>query len=302
MSQPRDLSLRLLLVKAVGRNWPLPRGRGLATRFLLAGFRKWPNYASFTFKYGTFADVSLLPWPKGFRELFIYGEMEGTELAVWKKVINAGDMVVDAGANFGYWSLVASTLVGETGCVVAFEPVPFIFSKLREHIELSKKGNIEALNVGLSDSEGTLEINLCLDDPIGGQSSAGKPKTLEWGESLICRKMRLEDTPALMLRSPRLIKIDVEGCELLVLKGAQRILSSKMPPVLTIEWNLVTAESMSFHPRDIINFLTQYGYEIFLATSNGLEPFHEKSDDYDWIPMIWAVHRKDILEHPDWFV
>ncbi|MCD6298052.1 MAG: FkbM family methyltransferase [Deltaproteobacteria bacterium] len=228
-------SRRLWLARSIASNWPFPRGRGFATRLLLRGFKNWPEKGTFNFKYGIFSNVSLLPWPKGFRELFLYGEFETAEIKVWKKVLCPGDLVVDAGANYGYWSLVGSRLVGKNGKVLAFEPVPSTFFKLCEHLQLSGAGNVEAVNAVLADTNGSLVINLCLDDPFAGNSSAGKSKMLKWGKQIICKKVRLDQVLDLENRIPRLLKIDVEGSEFLVLKGSEKLLRSPYPPLISIE-------------------------------------------------------------------
>lgn len=294
-------NLRLNLARTIVNNWPFPRGRGFALRMLLRGFEGWPEKGTFSFKYGTFSDVSLLPWPRGFRELFLYGEMERAEVNIWKRVLRQGDLVADVGANFGYWSLVGSTLVGKEGKILAFEPVPSTFSKLCEHIKLSRADNVDAVNMGLSDAKGHLEINLCIDDPFAGNSSAGKSKTAEWGSSITCKKTRLDKFIESTNRHPKLLKIDVEGCELLVLKGSEKILRSSSPPIISIEWNLATAESMGFHPKDLLRYLKPLGYSFYLAGNAGLMPFKEKENDYEWIPMVWALPEKEVFQNREWF-
>jgi FkbM family methyltransferase len=301
ITKPR-YSERLRFARAIVSNWPFPRGRGFATRLLLRGFKNWPEKGTFRFKYGTFSDVSLLPWPKGVRELFLYGEFETAEINVWKKVLRPGDLVVDAGANYGYWSLVGSRLVGKEGKVLAFEPVPSTFSKLCEHIQLSGADNVEAVNAALADTKGSLVINLCLDDPFAGNSSAGKSTMLEWGKKIVCKKVRLDEVTALHGCIPRLLKIDVEGSEFLVLKGSEKILRSPEPPVISIEWNLGTAESMGFHPRYLLSYLKPFGYSFYLAGNKGLIPFTEKENDYEWIPMVWALPEHCICKNRKWFV
>lgn len=295
------IDFRLRFVRALLSNWLFPRGRGFASRMLLRGFESWPEKGTFNFKYGTFSNVSLLPWPKGFRELFLYDEMDKAEVNIWQQVLRLGDLVVDAGANYGYWSLVGSKLVGKEGRVLAFEPIPSTFSKLCEHLKLSSVDNVQAINAALSDSRGNLEINLCLDSPSAVHSSAGQSKGLKWGKTINCKKLRLDETSAIERQIPRLLKIDVEGCELLVLKGSEKILRSSAPPVISVEWNLATAESMGFHPRDLLRYLEPFGYSFYLAGNKGLIPFKEKEEDYEWIPMVWAVPEKDICQNRKWF-
>ena len=58
---------------------------------------------------------------------------------------------------------------------------------------------------------------------------------LKWGKQIICKKVRLDQVLDLENRIPRLLKIDVEGSEFLVLKGSEKLLRSPYPPLISIE-------------------------------------------------------------------
>lgn len=72
--------------------------------------------------------------------------------------LKPGDVFVDVGANIGYFSLLASKLVGPGGRVVAIEASPEVFDLLRRNLELNKAHNVRAVNVAISDREGSLQL------------------------------------------------------------------------------------------------------------------------------------------------
>jgi hypothetical protein len=117
---------RIQLAHRLNRIWPFLRGRGRMAQLILNKNEAWPERAraSFGFRYGRFVDAPIASWPKGYRDLFLYGLSDILELAMWHRVLKAGMTVVDGGANWGYWTLVGARLVGRTGQVHAFEPVP----------------------------------------------------------------------------------------------------------------------------------------------------------------------------------
>lgn len=291
------ISLRIKLARQLIRHWPFGRGRGRIASLLLSNGINWPKTATFRFRYGVFVNTPVSPWPKGYRDLFIYGILESWEVEIWRRVLRLGDSVVDGGANYGYWSLVASTLVGKTGTVHAFEPVPTTYTNLQANLRASKADNVRAYSMALSDQAGKCAINLSGNDPIGGQASlrnrmdAERSSTVE--VQLVTLVATLDDMPI------RLIKLDIEGGELAALKGALPILSSATKPIVTFEWNRTTAAAFGYTPEVIGEFLAALDYTLFLATSQGLIPFDAHPPQglgSGWIPMVWALTAQHIKE------
>lgn len=101
---------RLRMAQKLIQLWPFNRGQMRIARILLPRSSTWPKTASFRFRYGVFMNTPLGPWPHGYRELFIFGVVERVEVEMWRRVLRNGDTVVDGGANYGYWTLVASAL------------------------------------------------------------------------------------------------------------------------------------------------------------------------------------------------
>jgi len=152
---------------------------------------------------------------------------------IFDEVLHGGDCIIDVGANFGMHSLYAAKRVAPSGVVYAFEPLPTNLSLLRHHVSLNDlKGNVEVIASAVSDSP---EAELVF---YSGLDEADLTATLA-PHAQGCNQQRVPNTRlddfALRLKKPvRLVKIDVEGAEVAVLKGARKLLL-KDRPLLIIE-------------------------------------------------------------------
>ena len=155
----------------------------------------------------------------------IYGEFE-TELV--KNEIRPGDVIIDVGGHIGYFTLIFAKSVGFEGKVFAFEPEPTNFEILRKNVEINGYQNVVLEQKAASDKNGTCELFV-------GQRSSGanriyqpkKTKTQRF-KSVIADTIRLDDyfSNSDLKNKIKFIKIDVEGAELLVLKGMRDILQN----------------------------------------------------------------------------
>lgn len=247
-----------------------------------------PERGTFTFDYGTFVDTPLAAWPNGYRELLLHGSMDHKELAVWRSLIRPGDAVVDGGANYGYWTLVASRLTGPQGRVFSFEANPTTARRLSANIAASNCSNVDVYSFALGAEEGTAEIHAAADNPIAGHASLHRHEGWQWSESVTVRLARMDDVAATdNWPRIRLIKLDIEGAELSALRGMERILR-RDNPYLTIEWNTSAADGFGYHPRETVEFLRQLDFELVQPTSGGFVAA-EMPREAD-VTMMWFRH------------
>ena len=177
------------------------------------------------------------------------------------RIVDQGATVLDIGANIGYITNLMAFRVGESGRVVGFEPHPEIFKKLKKNVDLiranrKRSGEIKIFQAGLSDKEGigTLDegeyfnLNQGLSK-IVASGAAGK-------EHMKSVKLLKLDESFTFIDKIDLIKIDVEGHELNVFKGARSFFEQKKITSIIFEENL---------PRKskAIEFLRDYGFNIF---------------------------------------
>ncbi len=156
------------------------------------------------------------------------GVFEPASTKVVQRLLNKGDIVLDVGANIGYYSVMMSKLVGDAGRVVCFEPTLHYQGVLKENIAVNKLKNVELYGVGLSDKESESEIQI-------GDNSA----TLHVPGGLTLKKserIKLVDLDSFLEAHPLpkidFIKVDVDGHEPLFLQGARRTLAKYRPVVL----------------------------------------------------------------------
>jgi len=144
--------------------------------------------------------------------------------------LKLGDTFVDVGANSGYYSLLASKRVGDSGKVYSFEPFPPAFMRLKRNIEMNNSRNIFAIPKAISREEG--KQSLFVSDLQDGMSSL---------IPVSHKNVLTVEVTTLDAFVPReniaLVKIDVEGAESDVLLGAQHLLSSGRLSQIVVEWN-----------------------------------------------------------------
>ncbi|HEV8017957.1 MAG TPA: FkbM family methyltransferase [Steroidobacteraceae bacterium] len=182
------------------------------------------------------------------RSLELYGEWAENEIAFVGHFIPRGGTVLDVGAYIGTHTLAFARRVGSTGRVVAFEAQPFAFELLRRNIAANCLSNIEPRNAVVADSIGTVQISSIEIDRKGAFGSASVRSDLLPGEPGLRpggqRETRRIVVPAttidsLELTACALVKIDAEGTEDVVLRGARTTIA-RLQPVIYAECNSIT--------------------------------------------------------------
>lgn len=179
------------------------------------------------------------------------------------KVLRPGDAFCDIGANIGLYSVVAGELVGDTGEVAAFEPHPANTMSLMQNIALN--GLVErskVISAALSDATGFFDFNI--REAIPGSSMSQLGQTIDGnGEAFVpvlreCKAaFKLDDLVADgTVRSPNVIKIDVDGNELLVLAGMKIVLASDARP------RSVQVEVNHRYEAELDAFMQTFGYTL----------------------------------------
>jgi FkbM family methyltransferase len=137
--------------------------------------------------------------------------------------VRPGDAVLDVGANVGFYSLLASRLVGDGGRVFAFEPLPRNLFYLRRHLDLNGAGNVAVHAVAVAEATGSEFLDVQGDPSMASFSERG----------LAVPTVSLDQFfDAASAPPPSFVKIDVEGAESRVLRGAKRTLRVNHPTVL----------------------------------------------------------------------
>ncbi|MGE3077140.1 MAG: FkbM family methyltransferase [Dehalococcoidia bacterium] len=174
-------------------------------------------------------------------------------------LLGPGDVFYDIGANVGFFSLVASRIVGPAGAVYAFEPLPEIAGAFEENLRLNNVSNVRVLRLAVSDRDGTARIQTTAHPGGATLEGYGTPGDTT---GVITVETRTIDTlvQELGLRRPSVVKIDVEGAEAAVLRGMPALLSDH--PVIVYELDGATADELETNRQEVELELRRTGYEI----------------------------------------
>lgn len=198
-------------------------------------------------------------------QLVVYRQWEAALSALLPRLCPPGSVFVDVGANFGYFTcLLAATLGASTGSrVIAVEPNPDMLRLLRTNVRINWSGApVHIEPVAVADTAG--EMLLTVADNLAANGTLAPIKAE--GRELRTHRVAVRRLDDLLRQEPRvdLLKIDVEGFEPAVLRGAVETLSR---PGLRIvfEWSVPQLTAAGFGPMDPINLLTEAGFRLFDA-------------------------------------
>jgi FkbM family methyltransferase len=199
------------------------------------------------------------------------GFYEPAVTSVVKRFLKAGQCFVDVGASFGYFATLAGSIVGPTGQVIAFEPGPQNQSMLLLNLASNGIRTPQVHQMALGSEDGFVLYSYSGSNgfiiPFGGSPS-----------ELANRSLVRASTLDAMIGDRRvdMIKIDVEGAEGRVLKGAERVLARDRPAIL-MEFSPPSLESTShMSGLDVLTRLTSLGYSVdVVGTERKARPLHE---------------------------
>ena len=182
---------------------------------------------------------------------------EKNETNFVKDSVNKGDVVIDIGANIGYYTLMFAKLVGDTGKIYSFEPDPRNFLILEKNIQINGYNNVILEKKAVSNKLGksTLYVN---ENSAG--SSMHKPNNVV--NQIYVDLITLDNYFEVNAITPDFIKIDIEGYELNALKGMESILQSSDKTKIMIEYNPLTKKEFNSDPMDNLTFLSELGFKF----------------------------------------
>ena len=198
------------------------------------------------------------------------------EQQIYAAILSPGDRVFDIGANAGDVSVYAAQLVGNTGEVIAFEPVWTMFAHLCKRIQGDgmSRAPIIPVNVGISDTEQTAIIHVPADIfGLGSLAPADIWSKVNDGKAIKgypCRFVPLDSfMSATGVAPPAFVKIDVEGAEWFVLRSMSKLLADHKPTILA-EVFAPFERLFNYGPWDVLSLLQNAGYEFYFMCPQGL--------------------------------
>lgn len=194
---------------------------------------------------------------------------DAAEFQAIPRLVRPGDVVLDVGANIGAYSVLLSGLCGQSGRVWAFEPVPDTCWRLRETLALNRCDNVVPVQAAVCEREGTATMNL-FDPGHCVWNSLGTPEMGPDGAKSLPHAS--VDVPSLSLdgfcdregvNRINFLKVDVEGFEVSVFRGAKRLLRERRVDYICFEISQRPLKAAGFASRQVFAELEQWGYSVY---------------------------------------
>ena len=183
-----------------------------------------------------------------------FGVYEFAVSQLVREYLKPGDVFVDVGANIGYYSIIAGAVVGQSGTVHAFEPSASVRTRLERNVQLNLMRQIIVRPEAVAATSGTVR----LIEPQGTENDGlAYVQTNGGDQGVEVRAVRLDELPEFSERSPQLIKVDVEGGEPEVFRGASALLDRGDAPSIIFESFEITRDAA---------ILRSHGYQLLQPT------------------------------------
>jgi len=142
--------------------------------------------------------------------LYMFRVWEPVITAWFKAMLKPGDVVIDVGANIGYYTTLVAKIVGSEGRVIAIEPFPETFAALRDNVIRNKFTNVELVNAAVGDGS----MLSLYQDPSGALGTISMLQQPGWTHVADVRTTTIEQVlPPELRKRLRVVKIDAEGAE-----------------------------------------------------------------------------------------
>ena len=217
-----------------------------------------------------------------------FGLYEQPETKLLREKLPETGIFIDVGANVGYFSLLASALVGKGGSVHTFEPIPKNLQVLVDAIESNKISNIVTNQVAIGRKKGTIELFIN-DTEMGNASSIIGPNRKK---AVIAPIITLGDYIEISeINQVDFIKIDIEGGEFDALSGMEKILRHKIAPDLIVEINPYFLQQNGVAPSIILGMLSDFGYKYYKILNSGVISEVDLQNSLDELCNIYCTKR-----------
>lgn len=226
------------------------------------------QYKRGTFREFTYNGVRLKADISDYIGYCLYFGFKDEALEKLIKLAQPGNVVLDIGTNIGSTLLQFAKKIGENGKVYGFEPDAQNYNACLVNINLNSLHNVEVFNIGLGDETGTFTLVVDTETNRGGNRISLSNENNKNNSKIHVE--RLDDwIKDKNLSRIDLIKIDVEGFELNVLKGAEETIK-KHTPVLFIELDDNNLKAVGNSASELIKFLENLGYSVTKAETEEL--------------------------------
>ena len=205
-----------------------------------------------------------------FRSYAVNRVHEESTTSLFRKIVKEGNVVIDLGANIGYFTLLSARLVGSKGKVYAFEPETRNYKYLLKNIELNGYDNVVASQKAVADRPGTVKLFFCPYD--SGHHTirkyngiqAYRPDFLDEKKEFVeVDQVSLDDFFSSIRTPVDVIKMDVEGAEMLALAGMEQLIRGNEKLIMLIEFFPLLIREMGHSPEEFARrLLNDFNFKV----------------------------------------
>lgn len=240
------------------------------------------------------------PTSRTYGAVYFKGVYEPGVSAVVSRLLEPGDVCLDVGASIGWYATLCASLVGPTGAVHAFEPLPETFRHLERNVRLlADARHVHLTCAALGDTPGTGRLHVFPDLPDGHTSLAAFGRSNVLTEACVVTTVdRYLD--GRQVGAVTFVKLDIEGSELSCVRGARRLFAQPTPPLWIVEMALATSRGFGYGPDDLVQYMRAQGdYEFFAIddTTGALAPIEgfRAGDPGAYVLCVPRAHYRDRL-------
>lgn len=239
--------------------------------------------------------VSSVEMPSNYHlaRLLWEGRFEKEAIDFMKRSLRPGMTVFDVGANVGVFSVLASELVGDRGLVHCFEPGEEECLWLHRNKRANRAANLIINRVGVMECEGVLSLHEYAQG-LGPFNSFGQTQhRLVRGLAPKKRDVAVTSLDAYAVTSSvdtiDMLKIDVEGAEMSVLRGCERLFADRRCKTIMCELCDSTAAGFNYPAREIPLFLQRHGFTLFHLDGKGGMSLHTVQQKYHYLELVASL-------------
>jgi len=221
--------------------------------------------------------------------MYLLSDRDPEIQSVIRRLVPAGGVFVDVGANIGTYTVRASQVVGLQGRVVAIEAHPVTFGFLQRTIALNGFRNVTALNIAVGDTQGAVRVQYTPSNP-------GETHVSPSGNADIAMTPLDGCMTGLGITAINYLKIDVEGYELFVLRGARRIIEASRDIVVQIEQVERHARRYGHSVGEAAELLASYGLRPHFVDKAGVIHAATEPESHSYDNYLWAF--RDLSDRP----
>ncbi len=209
----------------------------------------------------------LYPWDRPYLLHLIRRTYDLAEFQAIPRLVHAGDVAFDVGAHIGEYSVLLDRLCGPDGRVWAFEPVPETYWRLRETLALNRCANVAPIQKAICGKVGAVRMNL-FEPQFSMWNTLGTPsmitpegRRVSPGQSVEVPSETLDHfCDAEQIERINFLKVDVEGFEQLVFRGAERLLRERRVDYICFEISQEPLKGAGMSSRGVFEALETHGY------------------------------------------